>query len=435
MRRLPAIVLLAAAAQLQARTAVAPLEAEPASARVAALGGSVAGLDEGEGWELDPAALADAPVQSLRLNEALLPAELQRQAVEGTLGYGAEGGLGWRLSHSSYGSIAARDESGAVTGSLQPWRGGAGVGWGWAAGWGLSLGSSLGAFYQDLGAGSGDTGILAGLGARWAWMPSQVLSLGLQSATGSPLERVIVGAGGMLPWGLRYSLQESGEQSGQAWIASAGLEKGLGLCALRLGWRQGLGAGDNTLSGFSSGLGLTWRGWTLDYAFVPLGGLGMEQRLSLGWHPFAGGQEAATQGKQEASSEEAVAPLLPPEAVSAPLPPPLDANGRPLPVTGTPQPAPQPTPALQLEFKLPDTEVEQAFQAEDEGKFKQAVAKYQEAIKADAADTRAWMGLGKLYWAQGQRDYAIQCYEQVLRLNPEDAELKAWLDKAKAARK
>lgn len=41
------------------------------------------------------------------------------------------------------------------------------------------------------------------------------------------------------------------------------------------------GAGDDILAGFSAGLGLRWRGYQLDYGFVPMIQLGMAHRISL----------------------------------------------------------------------------------------------------------------------------------------------------------
>jgi cytochrome c-type biogenesis protein CcmH/NrfG len=136
----------------------------------------------------------------------------------------------------------------------------------------------------------------------------------------------------------------------------------------------------------------------------------------------------------ESATATAQPPLVPESAQAPPLPPleGLSATAEAETTTAAAvAPTPAPTPALTLEFRLPDTAVDEALTAEDDGKFKQAVAAYQDALKTDPADTRAWMGLGRLYWRQGQKDYALQCYEQVLRLNPGDTELKAWLDKAR----
>lgn len=436
------------------------MEAEPASARVAALGGAALGLSGGEGWELDPSALAGTPAWSLRANEALLPAGLQRQAIEAAMGQGMNGGWGLRLSHTSFGSLDQRDESGALTGSFEPRRLGLGVGYGWAAGYGLSLGSAVSGFQESLGD-SDVTGVMLGLSGRWAWSKDQALSLALQSVTGSTLERVALGGSGPLVGPLGYALEALGEQGASVWSMALGLEGRVGPGALRLGWRQGMGDGGDGLSGFSAGLGLAWQSWALDYAWLPLGGLGSTQRLSVAWHPWSpslavsapGLSPGASSSPGQASGRVVVsgggsarseAPaLVPPELPPLPDPSTLlgpegqrpEDLGRAIAtqgLSGSPQPLPSPTPALQLEFRLPDSEVEQAYVAEQGGELAKAKAAYEEALKADPKDTRAWMGLGQLYYRQGDKGYAIQCFEQVLRLNPTETKLQDWLDKVKA---
>ncbi len=69
---------------------------------------------------------------------------------------------------------------------------------------------------------------------------------------------------------------------------------------------------------------------------------------------------------------------------------------------------------------------------EKQGKNLEAIAAYNEAIKANNNDKTAWRALGNLYFKQKQKPEAVRCFEQVQRLNPADASFKAWLDKYKA---
>jgi len=69
---------------------------------------------------------------------------------------------------------------------------------------------------------------------------------------------------------------------------------------------------------------------------------------------------------------------------------------------------------------------------EKQGKNLEAIAAYNEAIKANNNDKVAWRALGNLYFKQKQKPEAVRCFEQVQRLNPSDASFKAWLDKYKA---
>jgi hypothetical protein len=51
--------------------------------------------------------------------------------------------------------------------------------------------------------------------------------------------------------------------------------------ALRLGWRSGV-SGLSGSGGAAGGLGIGWRGYTLDYGFAPYGDLGDSHRITLG---------------------------------------------------------------------------------------------------------------------------------------------------------
>ena len=54
-------------------------------------------------------------------------------------------------------------------------------------------------------------------------------------------------------------------------------------------------------------------------------------------------------------------------------------------------------------------------------------------IQSNPNDYNAWMDLGRLYFKAGQKESAIQCFQQVLRLRPDAQTLKAWLEKYQAA--
>lgn len=414
------LTLLALAAVLPARTPLAPLEAEPASARVAALGGAGLGLGQGEAWELDPAGLALGPAWRLSADQADLALGLQRQSLRAQWGGGPGMGWGLRLSHLGFGVLERRGQGGEDLGRFEPRRLAGGLGFGWKVPGGFSLGSGLALFRQDLG-GTAMAGSLAGLAGRWAYARGQHLGLAMQ-ASSAGMERLAIGTGGILPFlpGTGYALQATGEQDGRAWSGQAGLEQSWGPAALRLGWRQGMGAeAGEGLAGLSAGLGLAWRGWSLDYAWQPLGALGWAQRLSLSLQPWS------APGLREQPA---------PQATPEPLPPDPGPLFPPTPDLDPPQPV-EPPPALQLEFRLPDDPVDQAHQAREAGDWAQARARFEEALKLDPRDTRAWLGLGHLHHQRGDLDTAIQCFEQVLRLNPTETRLKEWLEQVKAARR
>jgi hypothetical protein len=398
---------------LSARTALAPLEAEPGSARVAGLGGIDLGLDQGSAWEHDPAALAGQQRLSFEADETVLPLDLQRQGVQMIWPWKEESAWGLRLSHTSYGDLEQRDETGALLGSFAPQRFGAGVGFGWPISRTLSLGSGLALFQQSLGSTSFG-GTLAGLSARWNYHGSQAFSAAYLGSSGDPVGSPGLGLSGGL-WRGYYAFAASYNASAGLQM-TLGLEQGWGPIALRGAWdlSQNAAAAGSALS---FGAGLHWQTWTLDLAWHGLGELGNTERLSLSWSP----------------------PLPVPVPTPVMAPPPA-AEAVPEPPTSVDDASPQPVsaaakPALELEFRLPEEPVDQALAAEDAGDSATAQARYEEALKVDPKDTQAWMGLGRLFYGRGQKAYAIQCFEQVLRLNPAETKLKDWLDKVKAQQK
>jgi hypothetical protein len=72
---------------------------------------------------------------------------------------------------------------------------------------------------------------------------------------------------------------------------AAGLEcKPVEVAALRVGYRTG--SDYDGFSGLRAGLGLSWQGIGVDYAFAPYGKLGMTHRISLSYHSPAATDES-----------------------------------------------------------------------------------------------------------------------------------------------
>jgi tetratricopeptide (TPR) repeat protein len=86
---------------------------------------------------------------------------------------------------------------------------------------------------------------------------------------------------------------------------------------------------------------------------------------------------------------------------------------------------------LEIQFRLSPDTVNQGKELEKEGKYQEAVALYIQTIHNDQKNLLAWWGLGNIYYRLGRKDYAIQCFQQVLQIRP-DAGLAAWLEKYKA---
>jgi tetratricopeptide (TPR) repeat protein len=101
--------------------------------------------------------------------------------------------------------------------------------------------------------------------------------------------------------------------------------------------------------------------------------------------------------------------------------------------TPTPAPSPHPTPvsaapgsSLDIHFKLPD-EPDTGAQNNPAGPSS-TISEDIQAVQQNPQDARAWWVLGRAYYAQGQKNSAIQCFEQTLRLKPDNPQLKQWLE-------
>lgn len=124
------------------------------------------------------------------------------------------------------------------------------------------------------------------------------------------------------------------------WI-SFGAETKLGPIALRAGYRyRAYGNPLGVLSGFRSGLGISFENLQLDYAFAPFGELGQAHRASVSWR-FSRGR-TLSRGEAGPSKAGNISAAAPPAPAAAPTP---------QAVAGTPAagPVPEPAPGSVLE--------------------------------------------------------------------------------------
>ena len=46
-------------------------------------------------------------------------------------------------------------------------------------------------------------------------------------------------------------------------------------------------------------------------------------------------------------------------------------------------------------------------------------------------NAKAWRNLGMHYYNKGEREKMLACFEEVLKIKPEDSNLKSWLERLK----
>jgi tetratricopeptide (TPR) repeat protein len=126
--------------------------------------------------------------------------------------------------------------------------------------------------------------------------------------------------------------------------------------------------------------------------------------------------------------------------------PPIPPPGLGLPVinpANTTLPAPVPTPApgtagaedsLEVvQVDLPDNPASTGAELEKQGKYREALQAYIGAVQRDPSDAASWWAMGNIYRKFSQKAYAIQCFEQTLKLKPGNQQLADWLKRYQAS--
>jgi tetratricopeptide (TPR) repeat protein len=187
-----------------------------------------------------------------------------------------------------------------------------------------------------------------------------------------------------------------------------GLEYGLErVFFLRAGYQKTLQ--DNALggaNGLTAGIGFVLDDFHFDYAYLPYGDLGDSHRVSVGYA------------------------LGPVPAAPTPVPTP-----NPTPALPVPKPATHPAPnSLTVLFDIPSNAVAAGKKLEEEGKIRPASELYLQALRDNPKDVSAWEALGELYDRANEKNYAAQCFEKALQLEPGNQKLADWLTNYKAGK-
>jgi tetratricopeptide (TPR) repeat protein len=426
-----------------------PLDNALGSARSAALGSAfVAVADDGSALFWNPAGLGSLPAGELSLHHEIWLADTSQDTLLAALPVGDLGGIGLAAHYFNYGSFEGRDSNGAPTPGFSANQTAFQAGWGRNIGGHFSVGLGLLAAQQNLG---GRTYAAFFANGGLLYEPLSRLSLGI-AFTGLGEN----GVQGQLPfalnlgaalrpqlskdWGLLLAGAGSLEQGGVNLIQLGAEGVFEGQYSVRAGYQLDLV--DNQLEGVNGltlGAGYRWQGLSLDYAFLPMGDLGASQRVSLSYyfttattpHSMAKGPLEKSASNEPSSSPN---PASSPVSTSA-----LSPETKPFPsMSGDLSPSPPGSPSggsddLEIQFQLSPDTVNQGKELEKEGKYQEAVALYIQTIHNDQKNLLAWWGLGNIYYRLGRKEYAIQCFQQILQIKPDATGLAEWLEKYRAA--
>jgi tetratricopeptide (TPR) repeat protein len=87
--------------------------------------------------------------------------------------------------------------------------------------------------------------------------------------------------------------------------------------------------------------------------------------------------------------------------------------------------------SLVVQFDLPDNPAPSGAELEKQGKYREALGAYLDAVKQNPQDAASWWALGNLYRQFHQKAYAVQCFDEVLKLQPANQKLADWLEQYK----
>lgn len=393
------------------------LENEGASARVFSMGSAFVGLaDDPSALFFNPAGLSSMQGSEFDLHHnSYLAGTFQETLVYG-FNAGDMGGMAGSLNYINWGTLDLRDSSGLPQGNYNDSDVAFRFGWGRELGNGFSAGLALRGVQEK---------IINSLYNSLNWMggllysPVPSLRLGVSylglgaSDAGQNLAENWQGGGS---YRLTYEkndsvlLSLSGQwQPGGVSRLQGGVEGNWdGLLFLRAGYQfplDGQIAGNS--SAYSFGAGLKWMEFSLDYAYVPYGDFGVSHRVSLGYSiPQAPKQ--VVQVPVTVIQKVVVQPAVTPEPVS-------DKS------------------QVQVKFKISGGEGDQAAVSVIASPQQEAINQGLLLVKAEPQDPQSWWKLGNAYYQAHQKDSAVQCFEQTLRLKPDNLSLKAWLEKYKAS--
>ncbi len=377
---------------------------------------------------------------------------------------GSFGGIGLAGSYLDYGTFEGRDTSGSLTPSYSAGRFGFQAGWGITLLKGFAAGTALHYSQQEIVGSSysfltADVGVLLNPWKGWK-IGLDYLAPGWGSF-GSPLVSVLkTGAS----WD--FSLDSSTKiltalgnalQSNSLDYLQAGIEASYRhMYFLRAGYQ--IPFNDNGYEGFSNisiGAGIILSDFGLDYAYTPSGNLSDSNRFSLsyflGQRPKNSRSVLAPSNAQSLSNSQSKrtpgtsASLT---GMSVPLSPTqAGGNGSSLPtstvitVPSTPSTVAAPQTekdreagnSLALHFDIPADFTSQGDQMATQGHLVEALVLYQKAVQQDPQNLQAWWKMGKIYYQANRKTDAIQCFQKVLDLRPDDQALKVWLNKYRAS--
>jgi tetratricopeptide (TPR) repeat protein len=393
--------------------------------RAAAMGSAFVGLaDDASALFSNPAGLARLGQGSLAANSNFWLSNIFQETLLLGFPLRGAGGFGLAVNYVHYGTFDGRDALGNPTTPYGADRLALEGGWGIEPVSGVSVGISglgtqttlanqvysaftvgfglllepverlrVGASYDNVSVGSAANAASAALNLGLSYEAGMGPSNRLTAALGGSIEP---GAVNYVQVGLEYALESQ-------YFIRAGYQRPL------------MDDRIEGLSGLTVGVGLLFQQFTFDYAFLPYGDLGASHRASVG---IRFETSKAHPADQAADPRPAVSPVTILAPAQEPPRPAASGGG---------------SDSLSVKFDFSEEGLEQASALSKQGRYGEAARMYQEILRGDPRNARAWMELGNIYRIYHRKSEAIHCYERALGLNPGNAALSEWLERYKSS--
>jgi len=200
------------------------------------------------------------------------------------------------------------------------------------------------------------------------------------------------------PWSPSVDILVAGDvtalQKGEPVHYSLGLEAVISeILGLRTGYQQSLDKA-GTGAGFCGGGGVKLYGLRLDYAYGSVGDLGSGQYVTLTWLPDRKKTMPAQAGTASPASSTVV----------------------------------QDSSTIQPAREEAGKEYLAATGAYSASEYDSAVIHAEAATRIDPSHWQAWQVLGHARYARGDKKGALEAYHRAISINPDNPQLKAWVD-------
>ena len=373
------------------------------NARVKGMGGAfVAVADDGDAVYWNPAGLANIDHLLFSFTHSEGAVDRVRQYVNIAKPLGRAGCIGFDVFYATVRDLVLYDKHGLAAGEIENHDMVGNLGWGWRPISKLAVGAGA-KFYQSTIAYASASGFAADAGVLVNELPWDGFSLGLVLQNLGP-SITYLSSPDSLPTNIKLGVaQRRGFGSHRATLSletnrliasaqplllSLGVEysyRGMGF--LRGGYRF-----NRKLDKIAVGGGLCFRNAAIDYAFLPLGPMGMSHQVSLGYTLRRGKQTREEPAGTEPPDEPSMQKTLPAEGKA-------ELNRM----------------------------ISAAISLHDAGEYEKALEILAEVVEIDPENALAYRIQGNCYYTLGDHDAARQAYERSLQLNPEDTKLRDFL--------